>query len=216
MIHPSADYLPIIYKRYAKAWRKLRSESPFVEKAWLDRFISMIPQSEEDNNRTNNRTKSEILDLGCGDGYPIAHYLIEEGYSVTGVDITKAFIKAAKKQFKGMPAEWILADMRDITFDKQFSGIIAWDSYFHLPPNDQTALFEKFEHYCTPGAPLLITTGADAGEAIGKFNGHDLYHASLSPDHYRQLFIDHGFGLIQYKIEDQSCGGRTIWLAKRR
>lgn len=216
MIHPSADYLPIIYKRYAKAWRKLRSESPFVEKAWLDRFISLIPQSEESNNHTNNRTKSEILDLGCGDGYPIAHYLIEEGYSVTGVDITKAFIKAAKKQFKGMPAEWVLADMRDITFDKQFSGIIAWDSYFHLPPNDQIALFEKFEHYCTPGAPLLITTGADAGEAIGEFNGHDLYHASLSPDHYRQLFIDHGFGLIQYQIEDQSCGGRTIWLAKKR
>ncbi|MDM1544463.1 class I SAM-dependent methyltransferase [Ignatzschineria indica] len=209
MVHPSADYLPIIYKRYAKAWRKLRAEAPFIEKAWLDSFLSMIPKAE-------SAAEREILDLGSGDGYPIAHYLIEEGYSVTGVDITKAFIKAAKKQFKGMPAEWVLADMRDITFDKTFSGIIAWDSYFHLPPNDQVALFKKFERYCAPGAPLLITTGADAGEAIGEFNGHDLYHASLSPDHYRQLFIDHGFGLIQYQIEDQSCGGRTIWLAKKR
>lgn len=209
MVHPSADYLPIIYKRYAKAWRKLRAESPFIEKAWLDRFLSMI-------SKTESAAEREMLDLGSGDGYPIAHYLIEEGYSITGVDITKAFIKAAQKNFKGMPAEWVLADMRDITFDKTFSGIIAWDSYFHLPPNDQVALFKKFERYCAPGAPLLITTGADAGEAIGEFNGHDLYHASLSPDHYRQLFIDHGFGLIQYQIEDQSCGGRTIWLAKKR
>lgn len=209
MVHPSADYLPIIYKRYAKAWRKLRAEAPFIEKAWLDRFLSMIPKAE-------SAAEREILDLGSGDGYPIAHYLIEEGYSVTGVDITKAFIKAAQKNFKGMRAEWVLADMRDMTFDKTFSGIIAWDSYFHLPPNDQVALFKKFERYCAPGAPLLITTGADAGEAIGEFNGHDLYHASLSPDHYRQLFIDHGFGLIQYQIEDQSCGGRTIWLAKKR
>ena len=213
MVHPSADYLPIIYKRYAKAWRKLRSESPFIEKSWLDRFLSMIPK-EKDND--NDIVNAEILDLGCGDGYPIAHYLLEEGCSVTGVDITKAFIKAAKKSFKGAPAEWILADMRDVTFDKKFSGIIVWDSYFHLPPDDQIALFKRLESYCCPGAPLLITTGASAGEAIGEFNGHDLYHASLSPDQYRQLFIDHGFGLIQYKIEDQNCGGRTIWLAKKR
>ncbi|PWD88100.1 class I SAM-dependent methyltransferase [Ignatzschineria cameli] len=213
MTHPSADYLPIIYKRYAKAWRKLRSESPFIEKTWLDRFLDLIPQKTEDQSLPN---KAEVLDLGCGDGYPIAHYLLENGCQIRGVDFTKAFIKAAKKNFKGAPAEWIIADMRDIAFDQQFSGIIAWDSYFHLPAEDQIALFQKFERYCRPGAPLLITTGANDGEAIGEFNGHPLYHASLAPDHYRQLFIEHGFGLIQYKIEDQSCGGRTIWLAKKR
>ena len=90
--HPSSQYIPILYKRYAKAWQRLRRESPFVEKAWLDRFIGQLPQVDS----------PQILDLGCGDGEPMAGYLIEQGAEITGVDITKRFIKSAKKLYKNI------------------------------------------------------------------------------------------------------------------
>lgn len=202
--HPSSQYIPILYKRYAKAWQRLRRESPFVEKAWLDRFIGQLPQADS----------PQVLDLGCGDGEPMAGYLIEQGAEITGVDITKRFIKSAKKLYKNHT--WLIEDMRHVSLSEQFDGIIAWDSFFHLPQNDQSAMFKQFEKYAKPGAPLMFTTGHEHGEAIGSFNGHDLYHASLSSDEYRSLLIEHGFGLIQYKLQDETCGGRSIWLAKKR
>lgn len=207
MDHPSADYIPILYKRYAKAWHKMRLESPFVEKKWLDRFIEQINLNEATGGR-------HILDLGCGFGRPIAAYLIEQGYNITGVDITKRFIKMATKEFK--TARWIHEDMRTFQSSIQFDGILAWDSMFHLTRDDQIALFSQFEKLANPGAPLMFTSGFENGEAIGEFNGHDLYHASLSTDEYRALLIQHGFGLINYQVQDQTCGGRTIWLAKKR
>ena len=46
MSHSSADLIPILYKRYAKAWQKMRLDSPFVEKSWLDRFAQQIPKPD--------------------------------------------------------------------------------------------------------------------------------------------------------------------------
>lgn len=207
MNHSSADLIPILYKRYAKAWQKMREESPFVEKAWLDRLIDQVKMNIHDK-------PAHVLDLGCGFGKPIAGYLIEHGLNITGVDITKRFIKTAKKSFKDHT--WIHADMRAFHIDGSFDGIIAWDSFFHLTRDEQIKMFNQFEKYAKPGAPLMFTSGFENGEAIGDFNGYDLYHSSLSTDEYRKLLIDHGFGLITYKVQDQTCGGRTIWLAKRR
>ena len=44
------------------------------ERSWLDRFAAMLPEG------------GTILDIGCGVGEPIARYLIERGFAVTGVD----------------------------------------------------------------------------------------------------------------------------------
>lgn len=202
MDHPSAQYIPLLYKRYAKAWLKLRQNSDFFEKAWLDRFLDHIA------------TQGTIIDLGCGNGQPIASYFIDHGYSVDGIDSCKPFIKAAKKAYPNQ--NWYLEDMRSFTITTQYEGIIAWDSFFHLRRDEQTAMFTRFAALAKPGAPLMFTSGPTNGEAIGEFNGHELYHASLSPEEYRQLFIAHGFGLLTYKLEDETCGGRSVWLAIKR
>lgn len=210
MHHPSADNIQNLYQRYAKAWQKMRHQSPFVEKSWLDRFISQIPLPEE--NPVN--TTPTILDLGCGDGVPMAAYCIDAGFAIHGVDSAKAQIKAASKKFKAQT--WEIADMRTFTAESQFDAILAWDSFFHLPQEDQKAMFAQFAKLAKPGAPLMFTSGPENDEAIGEFNGYELYHASLSPDEYRQLFIEHGFGLLQYTLQDEKCGGRTVWLVKKR
>lgn len=202
MHHPSATNIPILYKRFAKAWQKLRAQSEFVEKSWLDLFLGQI------------EAHSTILDLGCGNGKPIAEYFLNKGYLVHGTDSCKAFIKSATKAFPTQT--WEIADMRDFEIKKQYEGIIAWDSFFHLTRDDQKAMFSRFSQLAKVGAPLIFTSGPANGEAIGDFNGHELYHASLSPDEYRALLIEHGFGLLSYKLEDQNCGNRSIWLAKKR
>lgn len=202
MDHPSAQNITILYKRFAKAWQRVRRQSDFVEKNWLDLFLNQI------------KPHGTILDLGCGDGQPIAEYCVEKGFPIVGIDSAKPFIKAANKQFPEQV--WMQEDMRSFPITQKFDAIIAWDSLFHLTRNDQKMMFTRFEQLSTPDAALMFTSGHSNGEAIGDFNGHELYHASLAEEEYRALLIEHGFGLLSYKLEDQNCGGRSVWLAIKR
>jgi hypothetical protein len=61
----------------------------------------------------------------------------------------------------------------------------------------------------------MFTSGPAAGEAIGTFEGEPLYHASLDPEEYRQLFGANGFEEIAHVADDPDCGGHTVWLARR-
>src|SRR3954469_1600763 len=76
---------------------------------------------------------------------------------------------------------------RGLSLGQRFDGILAWDSFFHLRPGDQRAMFPVFRDHAAPGASLLFTSGPRAGVAMGEWQGEPLYHASLDPDEYRAL-----------------------------
>lgn len=189
-----------IYKKHARAWTELRGQFLY-EQVWLDDFLSFLPEH------------STILDLGCGSAKPIAANLIAQGHSVVGVDSSDVMIEMAQQNF---PEQiWIQADMRQIDVEQKFQGILAWDSFFHLTPDDQRAMFPIFQKYAKQGAALMFTSGPSHGEAIGDLFGDVLYHASLSQDEYRQLLKDYGFEVIKMIAEDQECAGHTVWLAQK-
>lgn len=199
--HPSSSEISGLYERHARAWDSDRSKSLF-ERAWLDRFKAAIPPGES------------ILDLGCGSGEPMARYLIDSGYRVTGVDSSQALIGLCEARF---PDEtWIVGDMREVRLDRRFGGILAWDSFFHLTPDNQQRMFAIFGAHALPGAALMFTSGPRAGEAIGSYRGETLYHASLDPAEYDELLSAHGFSVLSYVPEDPHCGGHTVWLTQRR
>jgi SAM-dependent methyltransferase len=39
-----------------------------------------------------------VLDIGCGSGRPVAAYLVERGYAVTGIDIWPTQIELARRR----------------------------------------------------------------------------------------------------------------------
>src|SRR5690606_15280744 len=86
-----------IYKKHARTWAELRGQFLY-EKAWLDHFLSLLPDH------------STILDLGCGPAKPIAAYLIAQGHSVVGVDSSEVMIEMAQENFPEQ--SWIQVDMR--------------------------------------------------------------------------------------------------------
>ena len=92
--------------------------------------------------------------------------------------------------------------------------MLGWDSFFHLAPDDQRAMFAVFAAHAAPSALLLINTGPAFGEAIGSYRGDPLYHASLDADDYQQLLAQSGFDVIAHVVEDLNAGGRTVWLAR--
>jgi hypothetical protein len=106
--------------------------------------------------------------------------------------------------------------MRTLALGRRFAGILAWDSFFHLCPDDQRRMFPIFRAHAAPRAALMFTSGPAHGEAIGSYRGEPLYHASLDPAEYESLLDTTGFDVIAHAVEDPSCGKHTIWLAQLR
>jgi SAM-dependent methyltransferase len=190
-----------LYQRHAHEWASDRGRSLF-EKPWLDRFLALLPP------------KASILDIGCGCAEPIARYFIERGHEVTGVDSSLALIELCRARFPAR--DWIVADMRGLALNRHFDGVLAWDSFFHLCPDDQIRMFRIFRQHAESRAGLMFTSGPKRGEAIGVYRGEPLYHASLDPTEYRSLLDQYGFDVVSHIVEDPTCGGHTIWLAQSR
>ncbi|QYJ21770.1 class I SAM-dependent methyltransferase [Achromobacter sp. ES-001] len=196
-----ADNVIAIYQDHAAAFEALRG-TRLVELSWLTKFLSLMPVQN-----------AQVLDIGCGNGVPIARHLIENGCLVTGIDTSLPLLSRAQSTFPDH--QWIAADMRRLPFTQSFHGLIAWHSFFHLSPEDQRPMFSTFRRLAAPGAVLMFTSGTSLGEAIGQFETKPLYHGSLDPNEYRQLLNANGFSVKQHMEKDPACGGATVWLAQR-
>ena len=195
-----AEQIVGLYQRHAEAWDRLRSGDGPFEKPWLDRFLALLEPG------------ASILDIGCGGAEPMAGTLIRAGYCVTGADSSGPLLAMARKRFPDQ--EWMEADMRRLALGRCFDGLLAWDSFFHLRPEDQRGMFPIFREHVRPGGALLFTSGSQHGSALGELEGEPLYHGSLDRAEYRDLLGENGFGVVAYVEGDLTCGGHTIWLAQ--
>jgi hypothetical protein len=135
-----------------------------------------------------------------------------QGFRVTGVDSSAALISLCRTRMPDQ--EWIIGDMRSLALGRQFDGLLAWDSFFHLSHGDQRTMFGIFAAHAAPAAILMFNAGFDHGEAVGLYRGDPLYHASLDPSEYETLLADRGFDLVEHSINDPAKGGRIFWLAR--
>jgi len=191
-----------VYKVYDKIapWFYENRYRGLMEKAWMDEVISRIP------------AKGAVLDLGCGTGKPIMEYLLIQEFDVTGVDASREMLKIAQANFPSV--ELVLQDMRLLDLPQKFDAIITWHSFFHLPPNDQPAMFGIFEKHLNPNGILIFTSGTEHGEAWGTNGGENLFHGSLHTDEYQALLNKHHFKVLKHVVSDPECGSATVWMAQ--
>jgi cyclopropane fatty-acyl-phospholipid synthase-like methyltransferase len=139
--------------------------------------------------------------------------MAERGFRVTGVDSSPTFISLCRERIPGH--EFLIEDMRTLRLSRQFDGVLAWDSFFHLAPDDQRRMFDVFSRHAAPSAVLMFNSGPGHGENVGQYRGDPLYHASLSAEEYTALLDRNRFEVIAHAVEDwDTGGGRTVWLAR--
>lgn len=187
------------YGREAAVWAQGRSRALW-ERPALEACVAGRP------------APLRVLDLGCGSGQPIAEWFVARGDRVTGVDGAPEMVAEAQARVPGMAV--ILGDMRGLKLDRTFDIILAFNSFFHLSPGDQRAMFGVFAAHAAPGARLLFTSGPGAGEAIGTVGQSPVYHASLAPETYRALLAAVGFEEVWFRPEDVELAGHSVWLAR--
>jgi ubiquinone/menaquinone biosynthesis C-methylase UbiE len=196
----AAERIPAVYEAVAVEYDRARG-GHLLERAYHERVLATLAPG------------SEVLDLGCGSGEPVARFYVEAGHRVTGVDVAPAMLALCRRRFPS--CTWMEQDMRALNLKKCFAAIIAWDSFFHLPPDGQRAMFPVFARHAAPGAALLFTSGTEEGSVVGSMFGHELYHASLSTEEYSRLLSRHGFAVSLHRVSDPDCGEHTVWLAHR-
>jgi SAM-dependent methyltransferase len=196
------DPIIVHYERHALAWDADRRVASWNDKRWIDRFVDLLPPA------------AAVLDLGCGGGEPVASHMFGRGLQVTGVDTAPTLISLCRNR---MPNQrWINADMRSVSLGRQFNGVLAWDSFFHLRPHDQRAMFLIFAAHSVARGILMFNAGLSYGEATGSYRGDPVYHASLDAGEYATLLNATGFELLEHSINDANKGGRIVWIARRR
>ena len=190
-----------LYARHARAFDRARTGST-MELPYLERIAELAPPP------------ANVLDLGCGSGEPIARWFAERSYRVTGVDTTEEMLDLCRARLPEMT--WRRGDMRTTRLAERFDVVAAWDSFFHLPPDDQRAMFATFAAHTAPGGVLVFTSGVTEGEEVGgDLFGDLLYHASLDTSEYAELLGRHGYEVVLHRIEDPDCGHHTVWIARR-
>lgn len=195
----SLDKILSVYEKEAAVWAGTRDcslwERPVLEAALA------------------GQRAASVLDLGCGTGRPIARWFADQGARVTGVDGAPAMIarfRAALPQ-----AQAVCSDMRGLALGARFDVIVAFNSFFHLSPDDQRAMFPIFAQHAAPGARLLLTTGPEASEGVmGRVGDSPVSHASLAPDEYRSCMARSGFSVLWFRPQDPQLRHHSVWLAK--
>lgn len=189
-----------VYERQAVAYDAARSRALF-EARWLARFAACLPEG------------GHVLDLGCGAGEPIARWFMAEGFKVTGVDFAAPMLDLARTRWP--QGDWRQGDMRSLDLDMTFDGVIAWDSFFHLPASEQPGCIARMCAHLKPGGSLLVTVGPRAGEATGTVGGEAVYHASLSPGDYVTCLEDNGMRLTGFLAEDPEANEHSVLMARK-
>ena len=90
------------YDRIAEQWHSNFRGQTYVERVlgYVDKILDRLPSG------------AKVLDLGCGTGSPVAKYIVQRGYGVTGVDQSKEMLRIAKQVVP--EAELIHADMVEV------------------------------------------------------------------------------------------------------
>jgi len=110
------------------------------------------------------RGSGQVLDLCCGPGRH-ALELARRGYSVTGIDLTEAYVEKARAlaERQRLQAEFTQCDMRDLEFELRYDlalNMFTSFGYFERVEDDYRVA-SKVERALLPGGSFLI-------EMIGK------------------------------------------------
>jgi SAM-dependent methyltransferase len=107
---------------------------------------------------------SAVLDACCGPGRHSLEFA-SRGYDVTGIDITDAYLEAARESAIGLGnARFLHADIRELRMPASFDlaiNLYTSFGYFSDPAADMTALRRLREALKEGGALVLETTGKE-------------------------------------------------------
>lgn len=144
---------------------------------------------------------AEVLDLGCGSGWPITKVLVDAGLRVSAVDASPTLVAAFRHNFPAIPVACEPVEASTF-FGGMFDAALAWGLWFLLPVAVQRELPRRLAAILRPGGRLLMTAPAQALTWLDAMTGEE--SRSLGADTYRALLKEAGF-LVAREYEDEGA-----------
>jgi len=167
----------------------------------LKEFAALLPKN------------AKVLDVGCGAGVPVARFLVESGFDVTGIDFSENMFKLARKNVP--KAIFIKKDMNELDFaENSFDGLTAYYSIIHVPREKHSLLFESFHRILKPDGIMLVCMGPDEWEATDEYLGTTMFWSQYSPEKSLDLVRNAGFQIIYDQILVRG-GEKHYWIMAR-
>ncbi|MEX0921096.1 MAG: class I SAM-dependent methyltransferase [Candidatus Pacearchaeota archaeon] len=139
--------------------------------------------------------KSKILDAGCGFGKPVAKFLSQKKYQVTGIDISKELIQQARKN--APKAKFKVMSMYDLTFpEKTFDAIVSFFAILHLEKSKVLQVFKKFHQILKDNGYLLFSVNRGKEEGYFEFFGKKVFFSAYTKKEIEEILRKTGFKII--------------------
>jgi len=187
------------YEETAAAFAAAR-RSGGAEGPWLERFMLALPVG------------APVVDLGCGNGEPIARTLAAAGFAVTGIDFSPEQVRRAIAHVPS--GRFVVADMATVELESGgFHGVIAWDSVFHLPAEEHARLFARIRRWLTPGGQFVVTLGGTGGEVYTEHLGAATYYSALDVETAVRTITAAWFLVQECLLDDPGDYGHLVVVA---
>lgn len=207
------------YDQIAEQWH-----SHIRAQAYIDRVLGYVDLALK-----GLQPGARVLDLGCGTGKPVAKYIVEKGFRVTGVDQSEKMLEIAKQEVP--EAEFIHSDIISVQLVPGFAAAIAWDSIFHVERKHHSGIFHKVAKSLESGGRLLLSVGgsdpatsaedfaasydSDAEGFTSEMFGHTFFYSGYEPRVARGLLEAAGFEIEVWEIDDPFSRGHIAVIAKK-
>lgn len=186
-----------VYDRFAKSYAEYTW--PIILQYELTKFANYL------------KIGDKILDAGCGAGRDV-QYLSEEGFEVTGIDMSKNLIKESLKRFKD--GDFRLMDFRNPKFRNGFfNGIWFHGSFCHVKKKNALQTLLNLKKVLKKGGILYVGLREGQGEKKDKYTDTGnlpLFFAYYTEQEMISLLEKAGFNILKSYTEKDGHSARWI------
>jgi len=155
-----------------------------------------------------DRVDGPVADVGCGTGR-LTDFLAGRGIDVVGVDLSPGMIDVARRSYPALRLEVGSMTALDLP-DGRLSGVLAWYSIIHTPPEGLPVVVAELRRVLAPGGHLLLgfQAGADQHRTLTHAYGHEVQCDAWlhDPDTVSGLLADAGF-VVDARLVREPAGG---------
>lgn len=186
----------------------VKSMEATVRAKYLDMLIDLLSPG------------ATVLELGCGAGVPMTRRLVDEGFKVTGVDISREQLALAEKNVP--EADLILGDMTTLNFGNDcFDAVTAFYSITHVPRTEHPDLFSLIYRILKPGSIFAGNLGGSNLPDVVETDwlGKPMFFSHYDADTSGEMILNTGFEITSADDEPEMEYDRPVcfrWFVARK
>lgn len=140
----------------------------------------------------NMQAGQRVLDVACGTGIMIPHYLDRGAAHVIAIDISPEMAKIAGEKFAGdKRVEVLCGDVEETAFDRPFDTIVIYNAFPHFPEPEK--LIAYLSTLLGPGGTLTVAHGMSRAKIDAHHSGaaHKVSMGLMHEDDLEDIFQKH-------------------------